>query len=128
MHTRTRFPFAALLALALALLPACATAGGGTTDEPTADAPARVVVNNNLVVPTSLTISIVPETGVRRLLGNVPPGGRATLPYNDPGIAGRFRLLARSTAGRDLLSDPFTFNGRGTITWDLQSNIIRVTD
>ena len=131
-----RFPMAAaLLALLLALLPACATTGGaevgagGSVDvesEGRAGA-ARVVVNNNLVVSSSLSVSIVPDVGVRRLLGNVPPGRTVTLNY-DGATTGRYRLVGRSTGGRDLVSDPFSFpGGGGQVTWDIQSNIIRVT-
>lgn len=127
---RTRFPLAALLALMVALLPACASGGAGVNAEAGAEVGASsgptVVVNNNLSVPTALTVSIVPETGVRRLLGNVSPSGNSTLRYGGTPI-GRYRLVARTTSGAEIVSDPFVFGGGNQVTWDLQSNIIRIT-
>jgi hypothetical protein len=113
-----------LYAMAVALLSACASGGMGRTDAgPTA---AVVVVNNNLTIPTSLTVSLVSESGGRRLLGNVNPGGNGTLPVTGSLPPGRHRLLARTTGGTELVSDPFTVSEGEQVTWDLQSNIVRV--
>lgn len=114
-----------LYAMAVALLSACASGGMGQTDAgPTA---ATVVVNNNLTIPTSLTVSLVSEGGSRRLLGNVNPGGNGTLSVSGTLGPGRYRLLARTTGGTELVSDPFNLSEGEQVTWDLQSNIVRVT-
>lgn len=123
---RFRFSLFAMALLAVTVLSACASGGGmGQGDAgPTA---ATVMVNNNLTVPTSLTVHLVPENGVRRLLGNVSPGGTEQLSVRGALAAGRYRLLARTTGGNDLVSDPFSLSEGETVTWDLQSNIIRVS-
>lgn len=121
---RSRFSLFAMALMVVAVLSACASGGMGQGDA--GPAAASVVVNNNLTVPTSLTIHLVPESGVRRLLGSVSPGGTEQLPVRGALVAGRYRLLARTTGGTDLVSDPFTITEGETVTWDLRSNMIRV--
>ncbi len=123
---RIRSSLAVLALLAVTFLAACASGGGmqGTADAgPTG---ATVLVNNNLAVPTSLTVSLVPENGVRRLLGNVSPSGSATLAVRGVVGGGRYRLLGRTNNGNDLVSDPFTLSDGDQVTWNLQNNIVTV--
>lgn len=127
MATR-RFPRVALLALAVALLPACASAGGGMEGAEAASAGASVRVVNNLIPPAPLTIRAVPQTGVRQLVGNVSPGRTVVLDWNVTRVAGEYRLLAETTGGRDIVSRPFFFDGSGTVEWTLQGNTIRIVD
>ncbi len=56
------------------------------------------------------------------------PGGTTTLAYNGAISPGRYRLLARTTGGGELVSDPFTISVGSQVTWDIQTNIIRVSD
>lgn len=123
---RFRLSVFAMALLAVVVLSACASSGrmGEGDAGPTA---ATVVVNNNLTVPTSLTVHLVPENGVRRLLGNVTPGETQRLTVSGALAGGRYRLLARTTGGADLVSDPFSLSEGETVTWDLQSNIVRVS-
>ena len=124
---RIRSSLALLAMLAVTFVAACASAGGGM--EGTADAgptAATVVVNNNLTIPTSLTVSLVPEGGVRRVLGSVSPNGNSSLRVRGALTGGRYRLLARTTGGADLLSDPFSLGDGEQETWNVQSNIVTV--
>ena len=125
---RIRSSLAVLALLAVTFLAACASAGGGM--EGTADTgptAVTVVVNNNLTIPTSLTVSLVPENGVRRVLGSVSPNGNASLGVRGAITGGRYRLLARTTNGNDLVSDPFSLGDGAQVTWNVQSNIVTVS-
>ena len=123
---RFRFSLLAMALVAVTVLSACAS-GGGMGQGDTGPTAATVLVNNNLTVPTSLTVYLVPESGVRRLLGNVTPGESQRLAVRGALPAGRHRLMARTTSGTDLLSDPFSMSDGETVTWDLQSNIVRIS-
>lgn len=113
--------FAALLALLLstALASACATAGQG---EASAEGGAMIRVQNNLIPPTSLTVYAVGETGTRRLLGSVSPNSTQTLRF-EPGAGGQYRILARTTSGQEILSNPVSVRSGEGIRWDVQANI-----
>jgi hypothetical protein len=113
--------FAALLALLLstALASACATA---TQGEASAEGGAQIRVQNNLIPPTSLTVYAVGETGTRRLLGSVNPNSTQTLRF-ETSAGGQYRILARTTAGREILSNPVTVRSGEGIRWDVQANI-----
>lgn len=123
-----RFPLAALLVLMLALLPACAAGGAAAADAELGANAAAVRVNNNLIPPTSLTVWAVPQTGTRSLLGNVNPNGTATLGWDAVRVGGEFRLLAQTTAGQEIVSRPFYFDGSGVVEWSLQTNTVRVIE
>lgn len=112
--------FAAVLVLVLALplLGGCAT-GGGAADG-TAGA---VEVVNDLIPPTALTIYLVPESGVRRLLGNVGPSQTRVLEIQNP-IPGQHRLMGRTTGGQEIFSNPIAIGASDTLHWDLSSNIV----
>ncbi|HEX2202366.1 MAG TPA: hypothetical protein VHG91_03670 [Longimicrobium sp.] len=114
MRTLRMLP-AVLLVL---LMAACAGGRRGTGGET-----ATVVVENNLVVPTSLSVFIVAETGTRTLIGTVPPGNAATLTFRSPAILGSYRLLARTAAGNDIVSNSFALSGGERIDWNLRSNV-----
>lgn len=117
-----------LAVLAAVLLAACAStgqAGGAAADD--GPATATVVVNNNLTIPAPLSVYLVPEAGVRRLLGNVSPGEASPMAVTGALAPGRYRLLARTNGGADRVSDPFALSEGERVTWNLQSNIVSVT-
>lgn len=117
-----RFP-ALLLAV---LLAACATAGNSSR---AAGGDVVVRVDNNLIPPAALTVYMVSETGTRRLIGNVSPQQNATLSFDPLAASGRYRLVARTTAGAEIASTPFTLTtGDAAVNWDLRSNIATVGD
>lgn len=117
-------PWAALL-LVLPLLGGCAsTANGGGGG---AAGGSAVVVDNNLIPPTALTVYLVPEAGVRRLLGNVSPSQTRTLTIGTA-PPGQHQLMARTTSGREIESNVVSFGAADTLRWDLTSNIVTVRD
>ncbi len=110
------------LAAAL-LLAACAAAVPGA-----ADAELLIRVQNNLVPPTSLTVWAVPATGTRQMLGTVDPSTTATLRFDPAPAAGQYRLMAETTAGTEIVSNPVVLSDAAVVQWDLSSNIATVTE
>jgi hypothetical protein len=110
---------AAALVLALPLLGGCATGGSGAAD----GTAAAVEVRNDLIPPTALTIYLVPESGARRLLGNVGPSQTRVLPVRDP-LPGQHRLMGRTTGGQEIYSNRIAIGIADTLHWDLSSNIV----
>lgn len=83
-------------------------------------------VNNNVIPPTSLTVYAVSETGSRQILGSVSPSGAKTFSYDPVALSSsRFRLLARTTTGAELVSQPFTLTGTTGLEWEVNTNSIR---
>lgn len=126
MNARERYRIGGALLTIFALLglgscAAAGTAGGGEGDT-------VVVVENNLIPATSLSVYAVPDAGVRRLVGIVNPSATATLRFNPTATAGQYRLLAETTAGAELVSNPITFSPGATIEWDVSANIARVVN
>jgi hypothetical protein len=114
-----RFAAALALLLSTALAGACATFGQGGA--PT-ESQVTVRVENNLIPPTSLTIYAITDRGTRRLLGSVNPSDTQTLHF-EAGPGGQYRILARTTGGREILSNPVNVSGGEGIRWDVQANI-----
>jgi hypothetical protein len=118
--TRTiRRAASALALIALTVMGGCASGGEGGGE------PVLVEVQNDLVPPSALTIYLLPEVGARRLLGNVSPSETATLQFSESTV-GQVRLVARTTAGTEIVSNPVTFGSASTLEWDLSSNILTV--
>lgn len=107
--------------LLVLLVAACAGGRRGTAEA------ATVVVDNNLVVPTTLSVFIVSEAGTRDLIGTVAPGNTATLTFRSPAILGSYRLLARTTAGNDIVSNTFALSGGERVDWNLRGGVAVVS-
>ena len=120
---RARFALAALLALA-APLPGCTlfrSAGNAEIVD--------VVVDNNLQLPTPLTIYVVSDVGARQLVGNVLAGRRTSLHFRAPTITGSYRLVATTatqTQGDYLVSQPVSLTGGERVTWEIRNNTVLV--
>lgn len=118
-----------LLALSLSFLPACAT--GAMEAEPGAVGEDEVIirVNNNLIPPAAITVSIVPDIGVQQLLGAATPSETATFEYEAAAAVGQYRLVAEPTGGQPLVSREFTLtDDDAVVEWDLNLNTIRVLE
>ena len=118
---RLRIGVAAGLVLGLAVAtPACATRGSqsGAGDM-------QVRVQNTLMPPTSLTVSLLPATGARRMLGVVTPSDTAVLRVDGP-VIGMQRLIAETTDGSAIASRTFTASETAVVEWNVGMNIIRV--
>jgi hypothetical protein len=119
-----RAGFAVLLALTIPLLQGCSLLGKSTRGEVV-----NVEVNNNLQIPTPITIYTWSDVGSRQLVGSVSPGSHATLHFRAPHITGNYRLVARvssQTQGDYLVSNAVALTGGETITWDVRSNVVLV--
>jgi len=115
--------FAASPVLVLILLAgACAPNGIDTDVDPEAEA--AIQVNNDLTPSTVVTVWIIPDVGSRQMLGTVTPGDRETLRF-DAGTATReYRLRARTTAGAEIISTPFSLAAGRAVQWNLNSNMV----
>jgi hypothetical protein len=122
MKPLTLIRYAALIpAIALA---ACASAGSGRTEGATV--PVDVVVKNNLLLPTDLTIYAISSDGHRTLLGSVHPQDSATFSFKPVSFSEQYRLLAIRSGRRSIRSEPFSIvsTNTGRITWTMIPNII----
>jgi hypothetical protein len=115
---------AIVLAVVLVALSACASSRGTQAEEN----PVHVRVQNTVMPPTALTISILPVTGSRRTIGFVAPSETKVLDFGASVPVGPHRLLAEATDGSALASRQFTVDEGDTIEWNVRANMIRVHD
>jgi hypothetical protein len=85
----------------------------------------NVQVNNNLNVPTELTIYAVNSNGSRKL-GPVAPRDSTLLKWVPPDKGTTYRLVAERPGERPIRSQPFSVSSDkvGTITWALVPNVL----
>jgi hypothetical protein len=120
---RARAALSALLVVLALSASACASAAGRRSE---ATNRISVRVQNDLVVPSVLTIFIVDDLGTRRLIGNVPANATNTLGYEPSLPSGRYRLMGRTTSGAEIVSPPITATAGETVVWRLSTNITSV--
>jgi hypothetical protein len=118
-----RFLTLAAATLLTTLLAACASAGG-RTEGPTLAIDLQV--NNNLVIPTDLSVYAIRQGGARALVGNVPPGASRTFKFKPVAFSEPYRLIAIRPNGRMIRSQTFTVGSdmTGAINWTLVPNIV----
>jgi len=85
-----------------------------------------VRVNNDLTPPTTLTVGLLPNTGVVDLIGTVSPSDAKTLTFMPRVPAGPYRLQAETSMGTVIMSREFVLGNSDRIEWDLSSNTVRV--
>jgi len=118
---RRRAMQSVLLALVPLALGSCLF-GRGSHDQPTV----TVRVQNNLVPSSALTISLIPMTGSRQVVGTVDPSSSAELRFT-PGSSGDpHRLLAEATNGTAIASRLFTLATAETVEWNVGTNTLNV--
>jgi hypothetical protein len=100
----------------------CAGVGAGAGDGAASGGGTMLVVENNLAMPSSLTVYAVPEIGTRTLVGTVTSSANATLRFDPIGAGGQYRFVAQTTRGNELISNPVTFSPGATIRWNLAAN------
>jgi hypothetical protein len=119
------------LALALSLTSACgasASGGGGVTrggaggDPGPSSRQVGIIVENNLVPSTGVTVYSVGTQGARRLLGTVPPGTTRRLSFDAGTLLERYRFVASVGLNREITSNPLPLSGGETVRWQLNSN------
>jgi hypothetical protein len=93
--------------------------------------PIGVEVNNNLTVPTELTVYVTEDQGGSRLqVGTVPGGQTKTLSFTPVSWGQTYRLIAERQLERPLRSPPFTIpSGQtGTVAWNVVPNQVQLYD
>ena len=124
------FTGASLRAIALAAVVAVAGCASlrGRTEGPTV--PVIVQVQNNLPLPTDLTIYTVTRSGARTLLGSVPPAATRSFTFKPVSFSEPYRLLATRPLRRAIMSEVFTVGSdmTGRIIWTMSPNIIGFED
>lgn len=115
------------LVAALLVVAACASGSGesGETTQAGARGDVAIDVNNDLIPPASITVFIVPETGSRRRLGSVGPGGRETFSYLPAVASMDHRLVAEVPGQRNSQTIPFTLSGVSGVSWDVSNTTVR---
>jgi hypothetical protein len=116
------------LVLAAALVPLGCTAAATRNEGP--PRPVALEIDNNLALPTDLTVYAVTEGGTRRLIGSVPPARNVTFQFTPDSYSTQYRLVARMPLGRQLRSEAFVVGSSmtGQIVWMLVPNLIGFRD
>lgn len=123
MHARRSRIWTALGALMLvASIGACASTGEGAEGETT------LIVENDLIASSALTVYAVPEVGSRSLIGTVAAGETKTLRFTPFGAGTQYQFMAETTAGGDLVSHPISFSPGATLRWNIDANIVNVVE
>jgi len=114
------------LALALALTSACAGSSGSVTNGASDPGPSSrevsIIVENNLLPSTAVTVHAIGTQGSRRLLGTVPPGTTRRLRFGAGTILERYRFVASVGMSREITSNPLPLDGGETVRWHLNTN------
>jgi len=90
--------------------------------------PIAVEVNNNLTVPTELTVYITQDQGgTRQMLGTVPGAQTKTFTYTPIAWGQTYRFVAERQLSRPLGSPSFTISDpeTGTISWNVIPNQVQ---
>lgn len=111
-----------LLAVTLLLVTACASTPRSEGSEQEGGETLDIRVNNNLVPPTILTISLVPTSGVERNLGEAWSSRVSNFRYSGLAPRGQYRLYGRASNNRSMASEIVVLDGVRAIEWNLQSN------
>lgn len=122
MNAVRRPRFRSALGLAAGLMLAAAVAGCATTGAG-AEGETVLIVENNLLPPTSLTVRAIPDSGTRLLVGLVDPGETARLRFR-AGMSGQYRFVAEAGGGQSVVSNPISVVRGDTLRWDIRSNIV----
>jgi hypothetical protein len=118
---RRRARRSVLLALLPLALGSCLF-GRGSRDEPTV----TVRVRNNLVPTSALTISLIPTTGSRQVIGTVDASSTSELRFTSSSTGDPHRLLAEASNGTATASRLFTLATAETVEWNVGTNTLNV--
>jgi hypothetical protein len=119
--------FTIAAAAAIAAPYGCASAGHRGDD---AMHPVNVEINNNLTVPTVITVFVDQGDNSRRMLGTVPGAATRTFQFTPISFSQPYRLIAQRQLAREIRSQPFTIGSdmTGTVEWSLIPNIVGFYD
>jgi hypothetical protein len=105
---------------------ACASGGsqpgtGGTQGQ------LDIRINNNLIPPRTLTIYLVPRSGIEQNLGDILGSGMKSVSYRGLALKGEYQLVARVVgAERAIFSNIVVLDKVRLIDWDLQRNFVEI--
>lgn len=86
-----------------------------------------VRVNNNLIPPATVTVYLVPQSGIEHNLGTLVGSGQHTLIYRGLPLSGTYMLVARADT-RGMQSNPIVLDHNvSSINWDLRRNYLQIT-
>lgn len=115
-------------ASAVALSLAFATTACGPRAAVDETAGVRLAVDNSRGPLGTVRVWLVPEGGVRRLVGTVGSTATDTLSISAPIRGGTYRLQAEPATGGRILSREFELIGRSPfIQWDLGANVVFIS-
>lgn len=108
---------------------ACASAGGGTGGDTEAAATGdqvRILIDNDMIPLSNITVYVEPESGGRRRLGTVSGGQQATFRYSPTSRTLQFTLLAEVVGEDDRRSETFNLVNVTGIEWALSRRNVRL--
>lgn len=92
--------------------------------------PITITVNNNLSLPSDLTVYAVSTYGGPRILGSAVPARTTSFQLTPRSFSEPYRLLARTAMGGRIWSQQYTVRDTrtGEIIWTLVPNILAFRD
>jgi hypothetical protein len=117
----------AVAALVATAAVGCASGGKRSPkDDQAVNHDVAIEVNNNLTLPTVITVYLVAQQGARTPLGDVPGAQTRTFTFRPYSYSDSYRLLAVRQLANSIRSQSFNVGGPeiGTISWALIPNIV----
>lgn len=93
--------------------------------------PIAVEINNNLTVPTELTIFVTQDAGgIRQMLGTVPGAQTKSFTFTPSSWDMTYRLVGQRPLGGPVVSPRFTVNDpeTGVVSWNVIPNQVQFYD
>ena len=112
-----------ILAIALLLASACTTT---KTSSEMARQLVPVIVDNDLVNRSDVTVRMMASDGSSSLLGGASPGSTGEYTFSDRVFAGQYHLEAETGDGRTIRSRDFTLFPGAAVLWELNRNDLQV--
>ena len=115
-----------MAALILTATAACASSGGPPAAGGT-QGQLDIRINNNLIPPRTLTIYLVPRSGIEQNLGDILGSGMKTVSYRGLALKGEYQLVARVVGAEvAVFSNIVVLDKVRLIDWDLQRNFVEI--
>jgi len=119
---------AAVLLLFQLSFAGCASRAGSAGEEQEGTSEVTVVVNNDLMPSSAVSIWIIPQSSRQILIGSVGPGQRAELEFRPQRSVIGYRLRARASGGKEVISNNFSVYDGARVHWELRTNVAIVVD
>ena len=113
-----------LVPVVLLLLAGCATGRGPTSDLASDPQAVEIVVRNNIMPPSLMTIRIISGAGTTRLLGSVPSGASRSFAFSQTLYERAYQMTAEPSIGNTILSQDFQLYEAARVVWSLNTNVL----